>query len=167
MYGYKILNTGKHTRLPDTPEGRHTAIDVTLTSASIQEEEMEWDVHYSSCDSDHLPQLITTRREYNPTQYQCPNLKFRVEKADPETFRAAFEEPPEGHLHFRDDGSDTINEVTTRITNHIIEAAKKGIPNNSKQANKPFKTKPPQSKLCSWYSTKCEEAKKERNYWQG
>ena len=162
-HGFNIINSGTHTRIPGNTEERHTAIDITLTSGKFGIEDIEWETHDDACGSDHLPQIISIRKEVaSPTEHTV-RRKFRTEEAIPDVFRAAFDETKKDTLEYGNvAGEDSIDAVTKRITAHILEAAIKGIPNNNKSAGRKFKQTPPILKRTSWFNEECKKAKKER-----
>ena len=76
-YGYNISNTGEITHLPHFARARHTAIDVTLTTASLGTEEVEWTICDDPMGSDHLPQIITLQKRDSPHRRVHPKTQVQ------------------------------------------------------------------------------------------
>ena len=166
-HDFHCVNTGKHTRVPDFLNGRHTSIDLTLVSGMFGVDNIRWDVHSDACGSDHLPQIIVLNEKVTFETDQHIKLKFKTDIADPFIYRASFKTSESDSLKFGNAvGGDSIDGMTVRITDHIMTAAYEGIPNNSKKLNKTFKHPPPILKNNAWFNDRCKKAKSDRNFWQ-
>ena len=171
---YFALNNGDSTRIAETQGHKNSAIDLTLVTSNILTSNVNWKVHSDTLGSDHKPQIISldenVKNEFSPVL----KVRYKTDQADPSTFQSSFAgDGPELDILPSDKEND-FDELANRVTNHILDAANKGIPNNKKtidklkcENNKPRqKEKRTFSKTNPWFSEECKKLFEERKYRQ-
>jgi len=104
-----------------------THIDVSLTSTQLATR-CRWMTWNNTMGSDHVPIIITINAEPEKQLFSGPKWKFA--KADWITFRRFIDDKVETTEFNNDD----VNQLNSKVTDVIIEAAKKSVPETKKPA---------------------------------
>lgn len=124
-HNYVVLNTGQGTY--QTYGGSMTHIDVSLTSTQLATR-CRWMTWNNTMGSDHVPIIITINARPEKQLFSGPKWKFA--KADWITFRRFIDDKVETTEFNNDD----VNQLNSKVTDVIIEAAKKSVPETKKTA---------------------------------
>lgn len=151
---FYLLNDGQITRIPDNPNHKPTAIDLTLVSPSIAPI-CTWNPCSDPLNSDHLPILITLNFKSSITQNQTSNNnmpKFNFKKADWEKFNMLLSLHDINSVSF---SNLSVEEMSITINDLILSSAKASIPQIKTNQFKKHTGNP-------WWNEECEKARKNK-----
>jgi len=155
---YTVINNGDSTRIAEVQGQKNSAIDLTLVSPRMPTTRLKWETFSDCLGSDHRPQIISLYNENIVNEFSpLSNIRYNTDKADPETFKAAFSGDCEDLKQLPTDKTNGYDELANRIIDHIIDAANKSVPNNKKKKKKKKKKEKEHNK-------KKKINKKKKNY---
>ena len=148
-----LLNNGHITRVPDNPNHRATAIDLSLISPTLAPF-CSWSPWSDTLNSDHLPIIISLDKSHSnskeKTDNKIPKFKYKFANWDKFSFNLSY-------ININDNviNVNSVDDLYSIFRNHLINSAKDAIP----QIN----LKPTHIRQGNvWWNEECEKARSEK-----